>query len=212
MGETGAYPKARLLVVDDHAVARASLAEAVSVMADCEVMGEAATAAAALELIKAHPCDVVLLDISLPDAGVVDTMRALRSVRPRIAILIVSMHPEEQYAANLIRAGADGYFAKGQDAAELRNSGRLLELGKQLRCPVTAIHGDYDPHLAEGVQQPLAEILQSFRFILLKNCGHKPWIERQARDGFYAIVEEELRGVAAADLTPTYHPPAQQSR
>ncbi len=79
-----------------------------------------------------------------------------------------------------------------QDAAELRRSGRLLEFGKQIKCPVTAIHGDYDPHPAEGVQKPLSAILQNFRFILINNCGHKPWIERKAREEFYRILQEEL--------------------
>jgi two-component system, NarL family, invasion response regulator UvrY len=138
MGETSAYPRTRLLVVDDHAVARASLAEAVAVMGDCEVIGEAATASAALELIKDQHCDLVLLDISLPDGSVVDTMRALREVHPQIAILIVSMHPEEQYAANLIRAGADGYFAKGQEAAELRRAIRAVAGGVQYMSPAVS--------------------------------------------------------------------------
>jgi pimeloyl-ACP methyl ester carboxylesterase len=79
-----------------------------------------------------------------------------------------------------------------KDAAELRKSGKLLELGKQLQCPVVAIHGDYDPHPAEGVQRPLSTLLKRFRFILLKNCGHKPWIERQAMDQFYKILKAEL--------------------
>lgn len=80
-----------------------------------------------------------------------------------------------------------------KDAAELRRSGALLELGKHLKCPVVAIHGDYDPHPAEGVKKPLSAILESFRFILLKNCGHMPWIERGARERFYNILKEEVR-------------------
>lgn len=80
-----------------------------------------------------------------------------------------------------------------QEAAELRRSGELLELGKHIKCLVVAIHGDYDPHPAEGVQKPLSAILEDFRFILLKHCGHKPWIERRARDEFYRTLAEELR-------------------
>ena len=80
-----------------------------------------------------------------------------------------------------------------QEAAELRRSGKLLELGKRVRCPVVAIHGDHDPHPAEGVQKPLSAVLGGFRFILLERCGHTPWIERQARDAFYRVLQEELR-------------------
>lgn len=80
-----------------------------------------------------------------------------------------------------------------QDAAEMRKTGKLLELAGHIECPVIAIHGDHDPHPAEGVQKPLSAALESLRFILLQNCGHTPWFERQARDEFYAILREELR-------------------
>ncbi len=85
------------------------------------------------------------------------------------------------------------YKSVWNDATKLRSSGDLLEIGKQIQCPVVAIHGDYDPHSPEGVQKPLSTVLKSFRFILLKNCGHLPWIEREARDKFYEIIKEELR-------------------
>lgn len=77
-----------------------------------------------------------------------------------------------------------------QDAQELRQSGELLEIGKGIQCPVVAIHGDYDPHPAKGIQEPLSRVLHDFRFHLLRNCGHYPWIEREARDEFYAILKE----------------------
>ena len=78
------------------------------------------------------------------------------------------------------------------DAMELRGSGELLKLGKKIRCPVVAIHGDYDPHPAEGVREPLSKVLKDFRFILLPHCGHLPWIEREAREGFFELVRGEL--------------------
>jgi len=97
------------------------------------------------------------------------------------------------YEAEVIDYQVDIFQSVWKDAAELRRSGKLLELGKHIECLVVAIHGDYDPHPAEGVQKPLSAVLKSFRFILFKNCGHMPWIERQARDKFYAILKEELR-------------------
>ncbi|KPL08352.1 alpha/beta hydrolase [bacterium SM23_57] len=84
-------------------------------------------------------------------------------------------------------------FQSVWNAAEvLRASGRLLQLATEIRCPVTAIHGDYDPHPAEGVRKPLSNMLSDFRFILIKNCGHTPWIEKQARDEFFRVLKEEL--------------------
>jgi pimeloyl-ACP methyl ester carboxylesterase len=79
-----------------------------------------------------------------------------------------------------------------KEAEKLRRSGKLLQLGESIKCPVVAIHGDYDPHPAEGVQKPLSSVLKDFRFILLKNCGHNPWIEQKAREEFFRIVREEL--------------------
>ena len=79
-----------------------------------------------------------------------------------------------------------------RDAEALRTSGELLALGKRIDCPVVAIHGDYDPHPADGIRKPLSSVLEDFRFILLDNCGHYPWNERQARDAFYEVLRDEL--------------------
>ncbi len=96
------------------------------------------------------------------------------------------------YESEVIDCDFDIFQSVWKEAAELRRSGELTELGGRIKCPVVAIHGDYDPHPAEGVQKPLSAILKNFRFILLANCGHKPWIERQARDEFYRILKKEL--------------------
>jgi len=88
---------------------------------------------------------------------------------------------------------ADIFERVWAEAVALRKSGRLLELGRTIECPVIAIHGEYDPHPSEGVRLPLSRIIPTFQFILLDRCGHKPWIERQARDEFYRILEEALQ-------------------
>jgi pimeloyl-ACP methyl ester carboxylesterase len=84
------------------------------------------------------------------------------------------------------------YKGVWREAAELRRSGKLLQGGRDIRCPVVAIHGDHDPHPAEGVRKPLSAVLKNFRFILLEKCGHTPWMEKQARDGFFQILAAEL--------------------
>lgn len=78
------------------------------------------------------------------------------------------------------------------EASELRKTGRLLELGLGIQCPVLAVHGCYDPHPASGVEKPLTDILKEFRFILLEKCGHRPWIEKQAHEEFFKILNREL--------------------
>ena len=79
-----------------------------------------------------------------------------------------------------------------KQAESLRKSGKLLGLAKQIQCPVIAIHGDYDPHPSEGVRKPLSRSIKNFRFIILENCGHTPWIERQARDKIFRILKSEI--------------------
>jgi len=84
------------------------------------------------------------------------------------------------------------YHSVWAEVLELRRSGQLLALGKQIQCPVVAVHGDYDPHPAAGVHRPLAAVVRDFRFIRLRQCGHQPWIEREARDKFFSLLREEL--------------------
>jgi pimeloyl-ACP methyl ester carboxylesterase len=78
------------------------------------------------------------------------------------------------------------------EAKKLRVNGELLRMGEKVKCPVVAIHGDYDVHLPEGVRKPLARVLKDFRFILLEKCGHEPWREKYARDEFFRILRKEI--------------------
>ena len=78
------------------------------------------------------------------------------------------------------------------DVRDLRDSGDLLALGKQIKCPVVAIHGDHDPHPAKGIRQSLSNMLTDFRFVLLNQCGHYPWYEKQVKNRFYSILRQEL--------------------
>ena len=102
--------KKRILIVDDHALVRAGFRELIDNTEDLEVAGEAGTAASALELAQAQDFDLVMLDISLPDASVVETVTMLRRRRPNLPILIVSMHAEEQYAVNLLRGRPGDHY------------------------------------------------------------------------------------------------------
>ncbi|MFA6225202.1 MAG: alpha/beta hydrolase [Methanoregula sp.] len=78
------------------------------------------------------------------------------------------------------------------EAAEQRRSMALLRMAHSIKCPVVAIHGDYDPHPAKGVNDPLARELSDFKFILLEKCGHRPWIERNAAEEFFGILAKEI--------------------
>lgn len=106
-----------------------------------------------------------------------------------------SILPESGCDNSIAQLDSDIYQAVWQEASILRQKGELLDRCKRVQCPVIAIHGDYDPHPPEGVRGPLQTVLKNFRFILLKDCGHKPWIEKMARGQFYSILREELNQV-----------------
>ena len=96
------------------------------------------------------------------------------------------------HKSEVIEYRYDIYEHVWKQAQELRTSGGLVALGTHIHCPVVAIHGDYDPHPADGVKIPLSRVIKNFKFILLEKCGHRPWLERSARDRFYEIINEEL--------------------
>lgn len=75
---------------------------------------------------------------------------------------------------------------------KMRETGELLNAGKNIQCPVIAIHGDFDPHPYLGVKEPLTSVLNDFQFILLNKCGHEPWIERHARNSFVLLIKDNL--------------------
>jgi pimeloyl-ACP methyl ester carboxylesterase len=93
---------------------------------------------------------------------------------------------------NLVNIDFEIYQSVWEEASELRSSGQLLEYGKKISCPVVVIHGKYDPHPYEGVTEPLSKIVKDFKYILLEECGHTPWIERNAYQNFYKLLLKEL--------------------
>jgi len=86
----------------------------------------------------------------------------------------------------------DIYQKVWPEADEIRKSGKLLEYGKVIKCPVVVIHGVHDPHPFEGVKKPLSNTIKDIKFILLEKCGHTPWKEKEAKGEFYSLFEKEL--------------------
>jgi len=96
------------------------------------------------------------------------------------------------HKSEVIKAQPEIYEPVWNEASKLRKEGKLLTIGRQIKCPVVAIHGDYDPHPAEGIKKPLTKTIKNFQFILIKKCGHHPWYESHARDKFYKILMSEI--------------------
>jgi DNA-binding NarL/FixJ family response regulator len=112
----------KILVVDDHAVVRAGIHYFVSSIPDMQIGGEAATAEEAIRLIRAQKWDIVLLDIAMPDKSGLEVLRQIKREKPELPVLILSMHPENRYAVQMLRSGAAGYVQKEALATELVNA------------------------------------------------------------------------------------------
>lgn len=109
----------RLLIADDHSVVREGLKRIIEKVPEMVVAGETGNGEEILEKAILLKCDMVLLDISMPGRNGFDIMKELQAQKPDLRILILSMHPEEQYAIRALRAGASGYLNKGSTPQEL---------------------------------------------------------------------------------------------
>jgi two-component system, NarL family, invasion response regulator UvrY len=109
----------RILVADDHAVVRQGVKQILADEKDMVVKDEAQNGSETLKKIMGKEYDVVLLDISMPGRSGLEVLADIKAQRPKLAVLILSMHPEEQYAVRALRAGASGYLTKASAPQEL---------------------------------------------------------------------------------------------
>jgi DNA-binding NarL/FixJ family response regulator len=121
----------RILIVDDHAVVRDGVKAIVGERYSEVVLGEASTASGALELARQQEWDAVILDISLGGRSGLEILKELKYIRPKLPVLILSMHSEAQYARRAFKAGAAGYVTKDSSRAELvRAINKVIEGGR----------------------------------------------------------------------------------
>jgi two-component system invasion response regulator UvrY len=128
----------RVLIADDHAIVRHGLKQIIEESGEMHVVAEAASGIEALRKIREYACDVVLLDISLPDMSGVDVLKQIHVEKPHLPILILSIYPEDQYASRLIKAGAAGYLTKESAPPEVIGALRRVAGGKKYISPAVA--------------------------------------------------------------------------
>jgi two-component system invasion response regulator UvrY len=119
----------KILVADDHAIVRNGLKQIVGDTSDMVVAGEASNGQEALNKALKDDYDVVLLDITMPDRSGLDILKEIKSQKPELPVMILSMHPEEQYAVRALKAGAAGYLTKESAPEELINAMRRVSSG-----------------------------------------------------------------------------------
>lgn len=131
-------PATRVAVADDHQLVRLGLKQIIDSQPDFTWVGEAKNGSGALALLRASPCDVLLLDLSLPDMSGLDVLRQIKSHHKSVATLVLSAHSETQYGMNVLRAGASGFVSKGADDAELCRAIRAAVRGGRYVSPELA--------------------------------------------------------------------------
>jgi two-component system, NarL family, invasion response regulator UvrY len=109
----------RILIVDDHFIVRKGLVSILTEVPDSVEVEEAGSGEEALEKVQKAEFDLVLLDIALPGKRGLEVLKEMKALKPALPVLMLSMHPEEQYAVQSLRAGASGYLTKGSVADEL---------------------------------------------------------------------------------------------
>ena len=109
----------KILIADDHAIVRHGLKQLVDAEPGMTTAGEAQNGNEVLELVRSTPVDVVLLDITMPGRNGLETLKELKRQYPNIYVIVLSMHPKDQYAVRVLRAGASGYITKESAPEEL---------------------------------------------------------------------------------------------
>ena len=128
----------QVAIVDDHQIVRTGFRELLADDASIQIVFEAVNGDDALEKLRATPCDVLLLDISLPGKSGVDVLRAVRQRHPDIKVLILSGFPEESYALAMIKNGANGYLCKDCEQEELLRAIHMVAVGRRYVSARTA--------------------------------------------------------------------------
>ena len=123
--------KTKVMIADDHALFRAGLRSLLEDTGEFEVVAEACNGEDALKAVREQEIDVTLLDLSMPKQSGIDVLKRMKLLKPDMAVLILSMYPEEQYAVNMLRSGASGYLTKESAPEQVVTALRTVRKGRK---------------------------------------------------------------------------------
>ncbi len=198
----------RVLVVDDHPVVRKGLIQILIGEPDVEAAVEADSAGELLRQVRESEWDVVVLDITLPDRSGLEVLKDIKAMRPEMPVLILSMHPEDQYALRVLKAGAAGYINKESAADVLVNAVRKVVGGGKYVSPSMAeklaavVGSDYEvqPHerLSDREFQVMCMIASGKR---LKEIGEELCLSVKTVSTYRTRVLDKMGMESNAELT-----------
>jgi two-component system invasion response regulator UvrY len=170
----------RVLIADDHAIVRGGLKEILVHHLEDVVCGEAENAQQVLALVQRHSWDLLILDITMPGRSGYDIIGDLKKMQPKLPILVLSMHPEAEYAKRVLKAGARGYLKKESAPEELIQAVRKLLAGGRYVSSTLAEQFAQDMHQSED--RPVHETLSAREFEILVMIGSGKTVSQIAEE------------------------------
>lgn len=163
----------KVLLADDHALLRGSLKQLLEDTNFVQVVAQAGEYSEIMKAIGAHDVDLAILDISMPGKNGVDIVKILKDKYPALKILMLSMHPEDQYAVRCLKAGASGYLTKNTAPEKLVDAIQVIAAGRKYITPELA--ESLASHLTEDSEKPLHASLsdREFQTIRMIAAGKK---------------------------------------
>lgn len=140
----------RIMVADDHAIIRDGLKQIIGFNTDMEVVAEAGSGDEVLQQLRNTPCDMLLMDLSMPGKNGIALIQQVKASHPKLGVLVLSMHQESQYAVQAIRAGASGYITKSMASQQLIEGIRKVARGGSFISAAVAEKLVQQMHKPEG--------------------------------------------------------------
>jgi DNA-binding NarL/FixJ family response regulator len=198
----------RILIADDHPIVRKGLKQILSEESDMGVFGEAQNSQELLELVRKQDWDIVILDITMPGRGGIDVLKELKHERPKLPVLMLSVHPEDQYAVRALKAHASGYMTKDSAPEELVKAIRKILRGGKYISSTLAEKLAFD--LETETEKPLHETLSDREHQVLLMIASGKTVSEIAKelslsvktiDTYRARILEKMKMKTNAELT-----------
>jgi DNA-binding NarL/FixJ family response regulator len=175
----------RILIADDHPIFRAGLKETLAKESDVDFVGEADNGDKALQLARKQRWDVVVLDITMPGKGGLEVLQELRRERPKLPVLVLSAHPEDQLALRLLKAGAAGYLTKDKAPEVLLTAIRKVLHGGKYVSESLAEKAVFQ--LASETTESLHETLSDREFQVMRMIASGKTVKEIGKELFLSV-------------------------
>jgi len=199
----------RVLIADDHAIVREGLKQILAETPDLVVAGEARDGAEALKRVREHRYEVIVLDITMPGRSGLDLLKDLKVEKPEVPVIVLSVHPEEQYAVRVLRAGAAGYLTKLRAPEELVAAIRQVaggrkyittSVGEKLARELEEDAGEGPPHERLSDRE-FQVMLMTASGKAVKEIARELLLSPKTVSTYHSRVLEKLRLCSNAELT-----------